>query len=438
MKSGVSAFVRLVPAVVLWLTIGIGVWMFVGWPLPALLLALGAAMYGIAAVLQVLRARAPSRAAAEWLLPAVVGAYLLLFAVLALAPPFPQVAPFILGTAVCHAVAYLVDAFRGEAETRRPLHAGMYLVQLPVAIAGPLSRYREFSTQLSASTVKLGAFAYGVRRVVTGLIKAVLVGGTLAGAADAIFAAAPDRLTAGAAWLGASLFGLQLYLQFSGYCDIAIGVGRMVGLRYSENFRRPYTADSIREFWRRWNVTLITWLRDYLYLPIAGQEAPTFRLYGYIVAGFSFVGLWHGGGAAFLVWGFYCGSWLALEAIGLSGRLERLPRVLRHAYVIGVVTVGWVILRSPTLLHAGAFMKSMIGLSAQPVLAASTFLGTSVWVALAVGLFAAGPLVPSISRWRVSVDAATTSLLMMGAATGLFLWRGPLLVLRSIRPSHEG
>jgi alginate O-acetyltransferase complex protein AlgI len=368
----------------------------------------------------------------------IVGAYLLLFAALSLMPPFPYVAPFILGTAICHAVAYLVDVSRGEAQTMRPLHAAMYLVQLPVAIAGPLSRYHEFSTQLSAGTVKLGAFAYGVRRVVTGWIKAVLVGGTLEGAADAVFAAAPDRLTAGAAWLGASLFGLQLYLQFSGYCDIGIGVGRMVGLRYSENFRRPYTADSTREFWRRWNVTLITWLRDYLHLPIAGQEAPTVRLYGYIVAGFCFVGLWHGAGAAFPVWGFYCGSWLALEATGLSARIVRLPRILRHAYVIGVVTVGWVILRSPNLLHAATFMKSMMGLSWQPVLAAGTFLPAAVWMALAAGLFAAGPLVPSISRWRVSVDAATTSLLMMCAATGLFLWRGPLLVLRSIRPSHEG
>ncbi|MQA29596.1 MAG: hypothetical protein GEU82_07135 [Luteitalea sp.] len=436
MRSGFSTMVRHVPVIVLWLIIGGGAWAFLGRTLPALLVAFSGTTYVVALMLQRLRARL-SGSMGERVLLVAVSAYLALFAALSLTRPFPEIAPLVFGVVVCHAVAYLVDVFRGEAETNRPLHAALYLVQLPVLIAGPLSRYHEFSAQLSASTVKLGAFAYGVRRVVTGLIKAVLVGGTLAGAADAIFAAPPDRLTSGAAWLGAALFGLQVYLQFSGYCDIAIGAGRMVGLRYFENFRRPYTADSIREFWRRWNVTLITWLRDYLHLPIAGQDRPTVRLYGNIVAGFCFVGLWHGAGASFLVWGLYCGSWLALEATGLRVRIERLPRAIRHAYVIAVVTVGWVILRAPSLVHAAAFFKSMIGLNPRPGLAATAFLTTAVWVALAVGAFAAGPLVPSISRWRVSVDAATTSVLMMCAATGLFLWRGPSMVLRSIRPSHE-
>jgi alginate O-acetyltransferase complex protein AlgI len=363
-----------------------------------------------------------------------VGGYLLLFAVLSLARPFPTIAPFVIGVAVCHAVAFLVDLHNGNAETTHPVHAALYLVQLPVAMAGPLSRYREFSAQLAAGTVKLGAFAYGVRRIVTGWIKAVLVGGALAVVTDTIFAAPPPRVTAGAAWLGAACFGLQVYLQFSGYCDIAIGVGRMIGLRYSENFRRPYTADSIREFWRRWNITLITWLRDYLRLPIAGQEEPTLRLYGNIVAGFCLVGLWHGGGTTFPAWGLYCGSWLALEAIWLRRRIERLPRLVRHAYVIGVMTLGWVLLRAPDLAYAAGFARAMTGLNARPTLTAGAFLTTPVWLSLMVGAFAAGPLVPSISRWRVSVDAATTSLLMMCAATGLFLWRGPALVLRAIWP----
>jgi alginate O-acetyltransferase complex protein AlgI len=276
-----------------------------------------------------------------------------------------------------------------------------------------------------------------MRRLVTGVIKAVVVGGALAAAADVIFATAPARLTAGAAWLGAICFGLQVYVQFSGWGDIGIGVGRMIGLRYSENFRRPYTAGSVREFWRRWNITLITWLRDYLHLPIAGQEEPTLRLYGNIVAGFCLVGLWHGSGWTFVAWGVYCGSWLALEATALRGRIERLPAAARHLYVAAVVTIGWVILRAPSVAAAGGHLKAMAGLNNRPVVTATTILGTGLWMALVVGAFAAGPLVPSISRWRVSVDAATTSLLMMCAATGLFLWRGPSLVLRSIWPSHE-
>jgi alginate O-acetyltransferase complex protein AlgI len=338
------------------------------------------------------------------------------------------------GVVMCHAVAYLFDVQRGHADTSRPLHAALYLIQLPVLIAGPLSRYRDFSTQLSRSAMSLGAFAYGMRRIITGLIKALLVGGVLAETVNAIYAAPIPRLTAAAAWLGAICFSLQIYLQFSGYCDVGIGVGRMIGLRYSENFRRPYTADSIREFWRRWNVTLITWLRDYLFLPIAGQDAPTPRLFLNIVAGFCLVALWHGGRTTFLVWGVYCGSWLALEAVGFRARVERLPRLVRHLYVLLVVVVGWVILRAPDLATAGQLLSAMAGMNSAPVMAMARFTSLALWSALVVGIFAAGPLVPSISRWRVSIDAATTSLLMMIAATGVFLWRGPSLAIRSIWP----
>jgi hypothetical protein len=338
------------------------------------------------------------------------------------------------GVVMCHAVAYLFDVQRGHADTRRPVHAALYLMQIPVLIAGPLSRYRDFSTQLTRSGMSLGAFAYGVRRVVTGLIKALLVGGVLAETVNAIYAAPIARLTTGTAWLAATCFSLQIYVQFSGYCDVGIGVGRMIGLRYSENYRRPYTADSIREFWRRWNVTLITWLRDYLFLPIAGQDAPTPRLFVNIVAGFCLVGLWHGGGTTFFAWGVYSGSWLALEAVGLHAKVERLPRAVRHLYVLLVMVVGWVILRAPDLETAGQFLWAMAGMNQAPVIAAARFTSLALWSAIVVGIFAAGPLVPSISRWRVSIDAATTSLLMMIAATGVFLWRGPSLAIRSIWP----
>jgi len=338
------------------------------------------------------------------------------------------------GVVMCHAVAYLFDVHRGDADTRRPLHAALYLMQLPVLIAGPLSRYRDFSAQLSRSAMGLGAFAYGMRRVVTGLIKALVVGGVLAETVNAIYAAQIARLTPAAAWLGAICFSLQIYLQFSGYCDVGIGVGRMIGLRYSENFRRPYTADSIREFWRRWNVTLITWLRDYLFLPIAGQDDPTPRLFLNIVVGFCLAGLWHGGRTTFLVWGLYSAAWLAFEAVGFHARVQRLPRLVRHLYVLLVIVIGWVILRAPDLATAGQFLAAMAGMNHAPVVRVARFASLALWSALAVGLFAAGPLVPSISRWRVSIDAATTSLLMMVAATGVFLWRGPSLALRSIWP----
>ena len=201
--------------------------------------------------------------------------------------------PVGIGVFVCHAIAYLVDVRRGTADPRRHASALLYLVQLPVFPAGPLSRFHEFSEQLSRSEISMGGFSYGVRRIVTGLLKVWAIAGPLGDAADRIFALRVTRLSTDIAWLGAVCAALEVYFLFSGFSDIGIGLGRILGFRYQENFRRPYTADSIREFWRRWNVTLIAWLRDYLSLPIAGHDVPTIGRYLLTVAGFVVVGLWH-------------------------------------------------------------------------------------------------------------------------------------------------
>jgi alginate O-acetyltransferase complex protein AlgI len=298
-------------------------------------------------------------------------------------------------------------------------------------------RYRDFSVQLGHRVVSMSAFAYGVRRFVTGLIKVALIAGTLGRPADRIFALPAAKLSVDAAWLAAACFALQIYFLFGGYSDMAIGLGRMFGFRYPENFRRPYTADSVREFWRRWNITLITWLRDYLYLPIAGQDRPTARLYVNIVAGFCLVGLWHGAGRSSLAWGLYFGTLLALEAIGLGARLERLPVVIRHVYVLLAVLVGWVILRAGAPGNALSFLATMAGVRGLTVSTAPQYFNPQLWLALAAAALGAGPMIPSISRWRVSLDAATTSALMMLAATVVFVWRPLVLAARSLWPSER-
>jgi alginate O-acetyltransferase complex protein AlgI len=216
---------------------------------------------------------------------------------------------------------------------------------------------------------------------------------------------------------------------------MAIGLGRMLGFRYPENFRRPYTADSLREFWRRWNITLITWLRDYLSLPIAGHDRPTPRLYVNIVAGFCLVGLWHRLGWNAPLCGLYFGTLLAIEAVGFGARLERWPRAARHVYVLLVVVIGWVILRADTASGAVGFLQTMAGSSGVWAVTADVYLTPQVWLALAVAVIGAGPMVPSISRWRVSVDAGTTSALMMMAATGVFIWRPGAIALRFLWPA---
>lgn len=325
----------------------------------------------------------------------------------------------------CHCIAFVFDVYRREARAREPLTAVLYLTQFPVLPAGPIVRSRDFAQQhlRLADFVSLGGFTYGMRRLIIGVVKIRLVGGALAVPVDAIFRLPASRLSTEAAWLAAIAYSLELYFVFSGYADIAIGVGRMFGLRYPENFRRPYVADSIREFWRRWHITAITWLRDYLSLPIAGRDAPTPRLFLNIVLGFALLGLWHGGGTTVLLWAVYSGGWLALEALGLGTRIERLPRLLRHLYVLLIVTVGWTLLRADSPAHAWQLLQAMAGVepaTAQPV---SRYLTWGFVTALLVAAIGAGPLVPWISRWRVTLDAATAAIVMMMTALSLFAWR---------------
>jgi alginate O-acetyltransferase complex protein AlgI len=339
----------------------------------------------------------------------------------------------------CLAVAFVFDVYRGKATTAPPLESLLYLVQFPVIAAGPIVRAQEFSAhQLRLrQLVGLGAFTYGVRRVVIGLVKVMLVAGVLMKPVDAIFALPAARIGTGAAWLAAVAYSLQLYYQFSGFADIAIGLGRMLGLRYPENFRRPYLADSVREFWRRWHVSAITWLRDYLSLPMVGRDRPTPRLFANILVSFSLLALWHGGSGTALLWAGYSGGWLALEAIGLSLLIERAPRWVRHAYLLLVVVIGWVVLRAQTPEHAWLMLKAMAGWSGANAFPAGRFLSFEIWAALFVAVIGAGPLVPWISRWRVTLDATTAAVVMMLTAVSLWVWRGiavitsPLKILRS-------
>jgi alginate O-acetyltransferase complex protein AlgI len=344
----------------------------------------------------------------------------------------------------CHAVAYVIDVYRGDATSAKPLESALYLVQFPALNAGPIVRSRDFSSHHLRLTlgISLGDFTYGVRRVVIGLVKILMVADVLGRPVDAIYRLPVEQLSFGAAWLAAACFALQLYFEFSGYADLAIGFGRIVGLRYPENFRRPYVADSMREFWRRWNITAIMWLRDYLQLPIAGRDAPTLRLLLNIFLGFCLIGVWHGGGWNVVAWAAFSSGWLALEAVGLGDRLARVPRPGRHAYVLLVTVVGWAILRADTHAHAWAMLQALFGFGASNALTGGRYMSSGAWTALFVAVVGAGPLVPWISRWRVSLDAFTAAMVMMTTAFWLFAWRpiaqlGALIRMPRLRKPHN-
>jgi alginate O-acetyltransferase complex protein AlgI len=300
-----------------------------------------------------------------------------------------------------HAISYVVDVYRRDATAQKsPVHAALYLLLFPQLIAGPIIRYRDIADQLARRTVSLDDFAYGVRRFVLGLAKKVLVANVVAGPADQIFGMPSAQLTAAHAWLGVVCYTVQIYFDFSGYSDMAIGLGRMFGFRFPENFRWPYVADTVQDFWRRWHLSLSTWFRDYLYVPLGGNRVPPGRVYRNLVTVFFLCGLWHGASWTFVVWGLFHGAFLVVERLGVARALERVRAPVRHVYLLLVVMIGWVFFRADTLDAAVAYLGAMAGLSAgaPTPYAVGWFLTPEVALALAAGAIGSTPVVPALAR----------------------------------------
>jgi alginate O-acetyltransferase complex protein AlgI len=319
-----------------------------------------------------------------------------------------------------HAISYVVDVYRRDAAAqKRPVEAALYLLVFPQLVAGPIVRYRQIADQLSSRLLALDDFAYGVRRFVIGLSKKMLIANTLAGPADQIFAMPAAELTAAHAWTGVACYTLQIYFDFSGYTDMAVGLGRMFGFRFPENFNYPYIATSIQDFWRRWHMSLSAWFRDYVYIPLGGNRTSTGRMYFNLVLVFFLCGLWHGASWTFVVWGLYHGTFLVIERVGLAARVNALPMPVRHAYALLVVMAGWVFFRADTLGGATAMLAAMAGAGATvPTTYAPVWYWSSeVLLAFIAGVIGATPVMPSVAR-RLSgwTDEA--------AATPTLGWRG--------------
>jgi alginate O-acetyltransferase complex protein AlgI len=325
-----------------------------------------------------------------------------------------------------HAISYVVDVYRGHATAQKsPVHAALYLLLFPQLIAGPIIRYREIAGQLAERVVDVDDFAAGVRRFVVGLGKKVLIANNVATAADGIFALAPGELTAGLAWLGIACYTLQIYFDFSGYSDMAIGLGRMFGFRFPENFRWPYAADSVQEFWRRWHISLSSWFRDYLYVPLGGNRGGPRRTYLNLVVVFFLCGLWHGASWTFVIWGLYHGTFLVAERLGIAALVRGLPAPIRHTYLLVVVMVGWVLFRADTLGEAVGYLGAMAGTHAPGIkpFDVTWFLTPEVSLALVAGTIGSVPIVPALvrrggdSRGWLAEAAASAALALVLAAS---------------------
>jgi alginate O-acetyltransferase complex protein AlgI len=247
------------------------------------------------------------------------------------------------------AISYLVDVYRGEARsTRNAFDLALYIALFPQLVAGPIVRFASVADAIRSRRVGLADVEYGARRFIVGFAKKVLIANTLAGPVDAIWKLPPDQITTSLAWAGSGLYALQIYFDFSGYSDMAIGLGRLFGFRFDENFAHPYVSRSITEFWRRWHISLSSWFRDYVYIPLGGNRQGRWRTCANLTLVFFLCGFWHGASWLFVAWGLYQGVFLILERAGLGRGLLALPRPFQHAYALLVTVVGWTIFRSAT------------------------------------------------------------------------------------------
>jgi alginate O-acetyltransferase complex protein AlgI len=324
-----------------------------------------------------------------------------------------------------HAISYVVDVYRQDAAAqKRPVEAALYLLVFPQLVAGPIVRYRQIANQLSSRFTSLDDFGYGVRRFIVGLSKKMLIANTLAVPADQIFAMPAAELTAAHAWTGVACYTLQIYFDFSGYSDMAIGLGRMFGFRFPENFNYPYIAASIQDFWRRWHMSLSAWFRDYVYIPLGGNRASTGRMYFNLVLVFFLCGLWHGASWTFVVWGLYHGTFLVLERVGLAARVNTLAAPFRHGYALLVVMAGWVFFRADTVAGATAMLAAMAGAggSVPAAYAPAWYWNSEVLLAFIAGVIGATPVMPALAR-RLSRRADEVT------GTGTLGWQGSMAAI---------
>jgi alginate O-acetyltransferase complex protein AlgI len=302
------------------------------------------------------------------------------------------------------AMSYIIDVYRRRvAVQKNPIRIGLYITLFPQLIAGPIIRYEHIARQLVYRTVTRAGFAEGVRRFILGLGKKMLIANVVALPADQVFAIPVSELTTPVTWLGVICYALQIYFDFSGYSDMAIGLGRMFGFRFLENFNYPYVSRSITEFWRRWHISLSTWYRDYLYIPLGGNRRGIRKTYMNLVIVFFLCGLWHGASWTFVVWGLFHGLFLVIERLGLGRFLAFRRAPVRHAYTLLIVLAGWVIFRSASLSQAGGMLAAMVGFAHGSSLEyhLSLYVDAELMAALTVGLVASMPVLPYLARvWR--------------------------------------
>ncbi len=284
-----------------------------------------------------------------------------------------------------HCLSYSLDVYMGKMRAdRNLLHFATYVLMFPQLVAGPIVRYIDVKRQIEERSVSAVGFVNGVRRFCFGMAKKVLIANTVAKVVDRIFAMPVQDVDMLTAWLGAVGYTLQIYFDFSGYSDMAIGIAAMFGFHYRENFNYPYISKSVSEFWRRWHISLSTWLRDYVYINLGGNRVGRWHYNANVLLVFLLSGLWHGAKMTFVVWGVWYGVFIILENLFLRRFLQTRQR-LAHLYALLVIVFGWVLFRADTVRLAAKFWRQMLSFQSLTLVNVAELLQNDVIIALLLG-----------------------------------------------------
>ncbi|MDR3088721.1 MAG: MBOAT family protein [Desulfobulbaceae bacterium] len=296
-------------------------------------------------------------------------------------------------------IAYLIDAYRRQVETPPNLtDFALYMAFFPKLLSGPIIRYGEVAPDMAGRPITAADYAQGIERFIFGLAKKILLANPLGQVADHIYALPQTELSCQAAWLAAACYMLQIYYDFSGYSDMAIGLGRIFGFRLPENFNYPYIAPNIQEFWRRWHITLSSWFRDYLYIPLGGNRCGQARILLNLLIVFSLCGLWHGASWTFVFWGLYHGFFMVGERLA-ARHLPPAPNWLAVPVTIVIVMIGWVFFRCDTLAQALGHVAAMFGLTDGSIVI-HPFLSGKFRCEFTLAVLLAAPLFPWLrAKW---------------------------------------
>lgn len=330
------------------------------------------------------------------------------------------------------ALSYVVDVYRGENRAQKSfLYMMLYISFFPQLIAGPIVKYHDIEQQIEDRRVTPDDFCYGIKRFILGLGKKVILSNTFAEVVDLAFAYHPANLSRRLLWGTAILYMLQIYFDFSGYSDMAIGLGKMFGFSFQENFLLPYTATSIRDFWRKWHVSLSSWFREYVYIPLGGNRKGTVRTYINLIAVFFLTGIWHGAGWTFIIWGFYHGFFNILERCFLGKWMGKGRwNILEHIYTLFVVLIGWVIFRAPTFSYALDYIRYMF-VPHECMLQAERFFSTKVTLYMIIGILGSG-IVQSLLRQKNFRFAADSRISLAGMAGYMaVMWLSLMLLVNN-------